>query len=186
MKQLYRSFSMKTVEPSGTFSGYASVWNTWDAHEEQVLPGAFSKSLRQSKESPAWPKLLWQHDPQEPIGTWNDIQEDDHGLFVKGTLFLELQKGKEAHLLLQKKVIDGLSIGYIPEKIKDTDQGRLLESVDLHEISLVTFPSNPKARIHAVKQRKKDFDLMEDFEELFSFQQEVDCLLRDIQSYTYH
>jgi HK97 family phage prohead protease len=186
MQKLYRSFSMKTVEESGTFSGYASVWNTWDSHEEQVLPGAFSHSLSKSKESSRWPKLLWQHDPQEPIGTWDKIEEDSHGLFVKGTLFLELQKGKEGHLLLQKKVIDGLSIGYIPKKTKETEEGRLIEAVDLHEISLVTFPSNPKARIHTVKQKDLAFDMPNNPDDFFLFQEDIDSLLRDIQSYTYH
>ncbi|MBM3610091.1 MAG: HK97 family phage prohead protease [Alphaproteobacteria bacterium] len=186
MQKLYRPFSMKTVESSGTFSGYASVWNTWDAQEEQVLPGAFSTSLQRSKDASSWPKLLWQHDPQEPIGAWDEIQEDSHGLFVQGTLFLELQKAKEAHLLLQKKVVDGLSIGYVPQKVKHTQEGRLLEVVDLHEISLVTFPSNPSARIHAVKKKEIVFEPMEDVEDLYSFQQEVGLFIHEIQSYTYH
>ena len=186
MQKLYRPFSMKTVESSGAFSGYASVWNTWDAQEEQVLPGAFAHSLQQSKSASSWPKLLWQHDPQEPIGAWENIQEDSHGLFVQGTLFLDLQKGKEAHLLLKRKVVDGLSIGYIPQQVKNTEKGRLLERVDLHEISLVTFPSNPNARIYSVKQQEISVEPLEDFDEFCSFQQDIGLFLREIQSYAYH
>jgi phage head maturation protease len=30
------------------------------------------------------PALLWQHDPSKPIGVYEDMREDDTGLYVKG------------------------------------------------------------------------------------------------------
>ena len=159
MHKLHTPFFIKTLEDVGTFSGYASVYNVRDAQEEVVAPGAFDSCLQAS--SVVWPKLLWQHDPKEPIGQWTALQDDGHGLFVKGQLFLDLQRGKEAHVLMKAGVVDGLSIGYIPVKTKETPGGKILESVMLHEISLVTFPSNPKARVQAVKQWNPQWDPME-------------------------
>jgi HK97 family phage prohead protease len=153
MHKRHIPFSMKTLEDIGTFSGYASVYNLVDAQEEWVAPGAFDISL--SAPSRAKPKLLWQHDPKEPIGEWTSITTDDRGLFVTGQLFLEVQRAKEAHIFLKSGVVDGLSIGYIPLKVTNTPQGRRLDSISLEEISLVTFPSNPEARVHAVKQREE-------------------------------
>jgi HK97 family phage prohead protease len=150
MNKLDTHFSIKTLEDIGMFSGYASVYNLVDAQEEWVAPGAFDASLEDS--SRPKPKLLWQHDPKEPIGEWTSITSDDRGLFVKGQLFLEVQRAKEAHIFLKSGVVDGLSIGYTPLKVSNTPKGRRLDAVALEEISLVTFPSNPEARVQAVKQ----------------------------------
>lgn len=39
------------------------------------------------------PKMLWQHDPAQPIGRWEKMEEHDHGLYVEGQLFWTLRKG---------------------------------------------------------------------------------------------
>jgi uncharacterized protein len=28
--------------------------------------------------------MLWQHDPAQPIGVWDEVREDARGLWVKG------------------------------------------------------------------------------------------------------
>ncbi len=147
MQKLHTCFSIKSLEDIGTFSGYASVYHLVDSQEDWVMPGAFG--VLKSQES--WPKMLWHHDPADPIGEWLSITEDSRGLFVKGRLFLDLQRGREVHLLLKTGVVDGLSIGYRPLKASKTPKGRCLESIVLEEISLVTFPSNPEARVQEVK-----------------------------------
>ena len=86
--------------------------------------------------------------------------EDDHGLYVKGRLFLEVQRAREAYVLLKNGALDGLSIGYIPTRVTNEGMGRVLTEVALHEISLVTFPANSSARVQQVKTQKNNTALL--------------------------
>lgn len=152
MKQMDIQLNIKSLEKEGTFEGYASVFHVLDADQDRVAPGAFGAALQKANRDGGWPKLLWQHDPSAPIGRWLAMREDDHGLFVKGKLCLETVKGREAYVLLKNKAIEGLSIGYTPLQVKHEGGERILTAVALHEISLVTFPSNGSARVLEVKE----------------------------------
>lgn len=147
-------FSLKSHQEDGFFCGYASVFQVLDHHHEIMAPQAFKASLDQWQRKGKLPKMLWQHDQKQPIGFWHEITEDEHGLFVKGQLLLDLQGGREAYALLKAGVIDSLSIGFRPIKAKRQGKGepRLFEEVDLMEISLVTFAANAEAKITTVKE----------------------------------
>jgi len=94
--------------------------------------------------------MLWQHDPTQPIGVWDEVREDAKGLFVKGRLLLDVARAREAHVLVQAGAIDGLSIGYRTVRSeKAAKGGRLLHEIELWEVSLVTFPMLPEARVRA-------------------------------------
>jgi len=134
-------------EGTGEFCGYASVFDEVDSHGDVVKKGAFLRSLEDSSRKP----LLWQHDPEIPIGVIDEIYEDDYGLFVRGKFLLEIEKAREAYALVKSGSISGLSIGYIPRKILRTSDGRVLTEVELLEVSLVTFASNSLAKITEVK-----------------------------------
>lgn len=62
------------AEADGTFSGYASLFGRADLGGDVVAPGAFAESLR--RRGAAGVRLLWQHDPAEPIGRWLELAED--------------------------------------------------------------------------------------------------------------
>jgi len=100
------------------------------------------------------PKLLWQHNSNEPVGVYTRAIEDDHGLFVEGQLALKTSRGAEAYELLKIKAISGMSIGYnVIDSVFDKKTGiSVLEKLDLWEISLVTFPANELATVQSVKQ----------------------------------
>lgn len=155
---IHSAFTMKSHQPDGFFCGYASVFQVLDHHHEVIAPRAFKASLSKWSSKGKLPKMLWQHDAKKPVGVWHEIYEDEHGLFVKGQLLLDLEAGREAYALLKAGVIDSLSIGFRPVKAKreaardGKNQVRLLEEVDLMEISLVTFGANPEAKITAVKR----------------------------------
>lgn len=144
---------LSAVEVDGSFSGYASLFGRVDLGRDRVLPGAFQRSLAQRGVSGI--RMLWQHDPAQPIGVWTAIAEDSRGLFVRGRLELSVSQAKEAHALMRQGAIDGLSIGFRTAKARaDKTTGiRDLAEVDLWEISLVTFPMLPEARIAQVKGR---------------------------------
>ena len=151
---IHSAFTIKSHQPDGFFCGYASVFQVLDHHQEVIVSKAFKGSLQRWRSKGKLPKMLWQHDAKKPVGVWHEIYEDDHGLFVKGQLLLDLAAGREAYALLKAGIIDSLSIGFRPIKAKrdGKSQVRLLEEVDLMEISLVTFGANPEAKITAVKR----------------------------------
>ena len=105
--------------------------------------------------------MLWQHDPARPIGVWDEVREDACGLYVKGRLLADVAQGREALALVEAGAIDGLSIGYRTKRaIKDGGARRLLE-VELWEVSLVTFPMLPEARVAAKGDAPFDRDMRE-------------------------
>lgn len=135
-------------DQDGVFEGYASVFGVIDQGMDVVERGAFSNTLGSRRV-----KMLWQHDMAQPIGVWDEVREDDRGLFVRGRLLKEVEKGREAMALLRAGAIDSMSIGYRTVQSMPSADGRVrkLTEVDLYEISLVTFPMLPAARVTALK-----------------------------------
>jgi HK97 family phage prohead protease len=136
---------------TGVFVGYASLFGVRDASGDMVMPRAFAASLK--KRPPANIRMLFQHDPAEPVGTWLEMIENERGLYVRGRLDPGVQRGRELLSLLESGGLDGLSIGFrtvraTREKISQTRQ---LHMIDLWEVSLVTFPMLADARVSALK-----------------------------------
>ena len=145
----------------GTFIGYGSTFGGEpDAYGEVIAKGAFGETLKQHKKAGTAPKLLWQHWPDEPIGVYEEVKEDDKGLFVRGKLDTsgDVPEALKARALMRSGAVDGLSIGFRVKKFaydEDTDIVTLTE-IDLREVSVVTFPANPNATVTAVKNFDKD------------------------------
>lgn len=141
------------TDDDGSFEGYASVFNNKDLGNDVIKQGAFAKSIYDKK--PRQIKLLYQHKTDEPIGVIDSLEEDKRGLKIKGRLAMGTQKGKEVYELMKMGALDSMSIGYklTPDDYKYSDKlkKRTISNLDLMEISLVTFPMNPKAKITKVK-----------------------------------
>lgn len=141
------------AEEKGLFTGYGSIFGNKDLGNDIVVEGAFAASI--GKKGAKAVKMLYQHRQDEPIGVFDEIIEDRRGLKVKGRLAMGTQRGREVYELMKMGALDGLSIGYrVDPKGVDYDEKRkrrYLKSVDLMEISAVTFPMNPRARVQAVK-----------------------------------
>ncbi len=130
--------------------GYASLFGKRDQGGDTVQKGAYAASLKALMASNRRVKMLWQHDPAQPIGVWDEVREDGIGLYVKGRILTEVEKGREAAALLTAGAIDGLSIGYRTLRAEKDGKGqRLLSELELWEVSLVTFPMLPDARVAA-------------------------------------
>ncbi len=142
-----------TIVEDGTFEGYASLFNRRDSGNDVVLAGAFRESLQARGAQGI--KMLFQHDANQPIGVWRSIKEDARGLFVRGQLMLDVARAREVLSLMRTGALDGLSIGFRTVKgHRDRATGvRQLEKIDLWEISVVTFPMHPEARIASVKSQ---------------------------------
>jgi uncharacterized protein len=146
--------AVEAVEPDGTFSGYASLFGKVDLGKDVVEPGAFARSLKARGASGI--RMLFQHDPNEPVGAWTEIREDARGLFVRGRLAKDVGRARDVLNLMRGGALDGLSIGFHAVRAKrDPVSGvrRILEA-DLWEISIVTFPMLPEARVETVKGRR--------------------------------
>ena len=132
----------------GRISGYASLFGMADQGGDIVQRGAYRASIAARGEGGV--KMLWQHDPAQPIGVWEVMREDAKGLWVEGYLLPEVTKGREAMALIAAGAVDGLSIGYRVKRASKDGQGRrLLHEVELWEVSLVTFPMQAEARLSA-------------------------------------
>ena len=139
--------------------GYASRFGLPDQGGDIVAKGAFGASLARLAAKGDKVRMLWQHDPTKPIGVWDEIREDETGLWVKGRLLSEVALAREAATLIDAGAIDGLSIGYRTVRAEKDRQGRrVLTEVELWEVSLVTFPMLPEAKLG-----RKDTDDTGDF-----------------------
>jgi hypothetical protein len=135
------------IDKDGRFAGYASVFGKADEGGDIVMPNAFRKSLGLRGRHRI--KMLFQHDPKEPVGVWDTVREDDYGLWVEGRLVGEVPRADALRRLIGRGAVDGLSIGF--RTIKSTREprtgNRKLWEIDLWEISIVTFPMMDLARI---------------------------------------
>ncbi|MEF3367413.1 HK97 family phage prohead protease [Methylocystis sp. 9N] len=147
---------LSQANEAGVFSGYASLFGIVDSGGDMVMAGAFARSL--IKRGASSVKMLWQHQAAEPIGLWTSIDEDSRGLKVEGRLDLSVARAREALSLMRKGAIDGLSIGFrtLRATTEKSTGLRRLHEIDLWEISIVTFPMLPQARIGAVKETRRE------------------------------
>jgi HK97 family phage prohead protease len=141
---------LRRIGTDGLIEGYASLFGVADLGRDVVERGAFRDSL--ARRGAAGIRMLWQHDPAEPVGTWLSIREDERGLLVRGRLNLAVRRAREIAALVGEGALDGLSIGFrVVEAAKGAGGTRRLLRLDLWEISVVTFPMQPGARLAAVK-----------------------------------
>lgn len=137
------------VDSEGRFAGYASLFGEVDQGGDIVMPGAFTKSL--AKKGRSGVRMLFQHDPKEPVGVWTHLEETPEGLWAQGRLLEGVPRSKALRALIAEKAVDGLSIGFRTVRAtRESQTGRRrLWQVDLWEISIVTFPMLAGARIRS-------------------------------------
>jgi len=151
-----------TLGAGAVIEGYASFFGDADQSGDIVQKGAYAQSLNTLGAQGRQVKMLWQHDPADPIGVWDSVHEDGRGLYVKGRVLDTVARGREAAALIEAGAIDGLSIGYRTIKASKNEKGqRLLQELELWEVSLVTFPMLPSARVGSKGETRFDTELRE-------------------------
>ncbi|MCU7917083.1 MAG: HK97 family phage prohead protease [Candidatus Thiodiazotropha sp. (ex Epidulcina cf. delphinae)] len=151
---------VKSVDETGKFTGYGSVYGVEDSYGDVVVKGAFKNSLEDWASKGRLPAMLWQHRTDDPIGVYENMFEDDDGLYVEGQLLIHDDPlAKRAYGHLKAGSISGLSIGYnLSDSGWEYDKDKdifILSEIDLWEVSLVTFPANDAARVQDVKRTCK-------------------------------
>lgn len=124
--------------------GYASLWGVADLNGDVVARGAFGDSL--ARTGPSGVRMLHQHEARAVVGVWDEMVEDDRGLFVRGRVKDWSAEARFATALSRAGALDGLSIGFRAAKARRDGRLRVLTQVELWEVSLVTFPMLPGAR----------------------------------------
>ena len=134
------------VDDAGTISGLAWPFGTPDRVNDRIEKGAF--------EGVSLPiPMLFAHDPAQPVGVWEAAEETAEGLQVRGRLLIDtVERAREIRSLVQAGAVRALSIGF--NIVKATGRkgvDRTISALDLAEISLVTVPMHPGARVTSVK-----------------------------------
>ena len=146
MEKKSLTLDVKAVGDQGRIEGYGAIFGNVDSYGDIIEPGAFSDTLGKRK-----PKMRWQHNMADPIGTWDEYFEDDKGLYMKGRIAIKATRGRDAYELVKADAIDGLSIGYVTKDYEMEGNNRRLKMIDLFETSLVTMPANSLAMVSDVK-----------------------------------
>lgn len=149
---------------AGVFSGYASTFNTNDAVNDTMLPGAFKESIESGRRI----KMFFNHNHKDiPIGDWTKLVEDATGLYVEGKIDLNHIMGPTLYSAMKRNAVDGLSQGFTAKEgdyEKKSEGGRVFKNVNLMEISPVNFPCETRARISDVKSDTSGLESLKDFE----------------------
>ena len=131
--------------------GYASRFGVRDLNDDVVAAGAFRDTLVSTGAKGV--RMLYQHQVKSPVGVWDELREDAIGLYVRGRILDLNAEARMVGSLVKAGVVDGLSIGFRSVKSrKDSGSLRVLTAVELWEISIVTFPMLPSARITAMRE----------------------------------
>jgi HK97 family phage prohead protease len=130
----------------GAISGIAWKYGTPDRVGDMIEPGAF-KGM--SLPMP----MLFGHDMGDPIGTWDTATEKADGLHLTGKMLVnDVARAREVHALVKAGAVRGVSIGFTGAKGRTRPGGgRTIKSLNVHEVSLVTVPMHPGARVTSAK-----------------------------------
>lgn len=130
----------------GTVEGLAWKFAEPDRIGDMIVKGAFAGA--------AVPlPMLFGHDQNDPIGTWDVAEERAEGLHLKGRLLVDdVARAREVRALVRSGAVRGISIGFRTKKAaKRPRGGRTIELLELLEASLVTIPMHPGARVTSAK-----------------------------------
>ena len=141
----FDEFELKVEGDGRTVTGYGSIYGNADLGGDIVQKGAFTQSIAKKM-----PKMLFQHKRDEVIGVWESVQDDERGLLLTGKL-ADTPRGNEVKELIRIGAISGLSIGYKTIDSEFRGKNLVLKTLDLAEVSVVTFPMNERANIISLK-----------------------------------
>lgn len=130
-----------------TISGYLTRWGELDGYNDITVKGSFLKTIAAHKTLP----LLWSHEYKAmPIGLVRAMKEDDRGVFFIASL-AQTSAGIDAYKLLALGGGMGVSYGFDLKRYEyrsvNGTRARMLQEVELAEVSLTPFPALPSAQI---------------------------------------
>lgn len=147
---IYKSLAVNTLDidqEQGLISGYATTYGNVDLDGDIIKAGAFDNGLALKSQVP----LLIQHDYTMPSGLVK-LYSDQKAVRFEAHVNKDVQAGREYLSLIKQGAIDSVSIGFTMDSWDYDEQGRrIVDKGVIHELSLVTFPANPQAKITSIK-----------------------------------
>lgn len=142
------------ADESGAISGLAWKFGAPDRIGDWIEPGAF-KGLKLPL------PMLFGHDLNDPVGAWDRVEEKADGLHVAGRLLVEeVARAREVRALVKAGAVRGLSIGFVTRKAAArSGGGRTIKALELFEVSLVSAPMHPGAKVTSAKSAAGAFAL---------------------------
>ena len=113
LKSLNLKFAMGdlSAKPDGYIAGIAST-PTVDRGDDIVAPNAFADSIAdRGLSGPRAVKMLWQHNSDEPCGSWTAMAQTVAGLEVEGQINLKTKVGQKAYEHIKAGEVASLSVG---------------------------------------------------------------------------
>ena len=134
------------ADEGGLISGLAWKFGSPDRIGDWIEPGAF-KGLKLPL------PMLFGHDLNDPVGAWDRVEEKADGLHVSGRLLVdEVARAREVRALVKAGAVRGLSIGFVTRKATArSGGGRTIKALELFEVSLVSAPMHPGAKVTSAK-----------------------------------
>lgn len=150
----------------GKIEAFGAMYGNVDDGGDKILPTAFRRTIQNSKarsqkrNNPYLLKMLWQHQTDQVIGSWYDVDTSDpEGLRCKGDILLATEKGREFYELAKAEMMDEFSIIYevMPGGATYTKDGvRELSELRLFSVDPVTWGMNDKTYMVGIKSKSKD------------------------------
>ena len=145
----------------GYFALYESETELWKDSFEIINRGAFEKTIKQNDI-----RALWNHNTQYVLGRSKngslELKADEKGLF--GTIKLpKTQYANDLYELVSRGDIDQASFGFniIDEELEELENGGYrwrINDIDLHEISVVTFPAYENTTVQARSKQVQEIE----------------------------
>lgn len=161
-KNIATKFEIKQIDDNFVhLEGLASTFGNLDRDGDIIIEGAFKKTLANPDIKL---KLLNQHKFDEPLGTIDKAIETSEGLFIMARMPKANSKVRDIIPLLEMGALSDFSIGFqVVDADISPDGNRLIKEINLFEVSIVTMPANPKAKITSVKdvegiKTKREFE----------------------------
>jgi HK97 family phage prohead protease len=145
MERLYIETKIAAAD-DGNISGIAWRYDQADRIGDMIAPGAFAKA--------AFPlPMLAFHDMGDPIGAWDSAEDKGGAWHIRGKLLVEdVARAREVRALVRSGAVKGLSVGFVAGKVEPrSGGGRLIKTLELLEVSLVTVGMHPDAKVTSAK-----------------------------------
>lgn len=143
------------ADDAGAISGLAWKFGAPDRIGDWIEPGAFKGAKLPIP-------MLFGHDMNDPVGTWDAAEEKADGLHIAGKLLVDdVARAREVRALVKSGAVRGLSIGFITKKAQARPGGgRTIKSLELLEASLVTIPMHAGAKVTSAKSAVQALQLV--------------------------
>ena len=167
----------------GIVEGYFSTWDIVDAHGDEIVRGAYKKSLLENGPGANRQRIhhLWQHNASTPLYRFTEqgtLLEDNMGLFFRSKPS-KTTYGRDVLLLYEDGVINEHSVGIQVVKSENSNEGhmRLLE-LKLWEGSTVTWGANFDTPVTAMKD-------LTPLQQAEKFAERIDLLTKSLHEGSY-